>query len=217
MTKIQLCGLTNLADARFAAGAGADFLGFVQHEGSPRYVTPKAVAEIAEWLYGARTVGVFVNRSPDEVNRDATVAGFEFVQLHGDETPSMASELDFPVIKALRIEPGWTAADVEREASQWAGTAEYLLFDTWDPALYGGSGKHFDWSVLAGATIPLPWFLAGGLTPDTVKDAIGASAGTTAQETDVPFGVDVSSGVEEAPGRKDPEAINHFVQAVRTP
>ncbi len=206
MTKIKICGLTNLADARFAAGAGADFLGFVQHEASPRYTPPKAVAEIAEWLYGARTVGVFVNRPPDDVNRDAEVAGFEFVQLHGNETPDVARELDFPVIRAIRIEPGWTAADVSREARLWEDTAEYLLFDTWDPALYGGTGRSFDWSILKEVRIPLPYFLAGGLTPDTVGAAVAMAA---------PFGVDVSGGVEEEPGRKDPEAINQFVSAVR--
>lgn len=210
MTKIKICGLTNLADARFATGAGADFLGFVQHEGSPRYTSPKAVAEIVSWLYGARTVGVFVNRPPDAVNRDAETAGFEFVQLHGDESPASARELDFPVIKAIRIEPSWTATDVSREADRWADTAEYLLFDTWDPALYGGSGRHFDWSILQGADISLPYFLAGGLTSETVHAAIAAASAASQP----PFGVDVSSGVEEEPGRKDPEAINQFVHAV---
>jgi len=208
MTKIKICGLTNLADARFAAGAGADFLGFIQHEGSPRYISPKAVAEIAEWIHGARTVGVFVNRTADDIHQATRVAGFEFIQLHGDESPDMAQDLDVSVIKAIRIEPDWTADMVTRKAAAWTGVADYLLFDTWDPLLQGGLGRPFDWSVLKDADIDVPFFVAGGLTPHTVANAVAAVA---------PYGVDVSSGVEAEPGRKDPEAINQFVQAVRTP
>lgn len=206
MTQIKICGITNLADARFAAGAGADFLGFVQQQESPRFVDPKLAKEIIEWVYGARAVGVFVNATPDHMNEAAGFAGFEFLQLHGDETPELCSQLDYPIIKAIRVQPSWSTSDLELAVAAYAEVAEYVLFDTWDQALYGGTGRAFDWSVLSGASLALPFFVAGGLQPATVADAIAACS---------PFGVDVSSGVEEAPGRKDVHAITAFVEAVR--
>lgn len=206
MIQIKICGISNLADARFAAGAGADFLGFVQHPDSPRYIEPRKAREIIDWVYGAKPVGVFVNRRPDDINVIAAEAGFQYVQLHGDESPDVCREIDFPVIKAIRVRPEWTAADIESAVQPFADVVEYVLFDTWDAALYGGTGTPFDWSVLANASLPVPCFLAGGLTPDTVAAAISACA---------PFAVDVSSGVEEAPGQKDYGAISAFVEAVR--
>lgn len=206
MTHIKICGITNLADARFAAGAGADFLGFIQHAESPRYVDPKQAKEIIEWVYGARPVGVFVNAEPELINDTASFTGFDFVQMHGDESPDTCSRIDRPVIKAIRVQPGWSRSDVELAVAAYAEVADYILFDTWNQALFGGTGHAFDWSILSSADLPLPYFLAGGLRPDTVAAAIAMCQ---------PFGVDVSSGVEEAPGQKDFTAITAFVDAIR--
>lgn len=206
MTQIKICGIANLADARFAAGAGADFLGFVQHPESPRYIEPRKAREIIDWVYGAKPVGVFVNRNASDVNAIATEAGFEYVQLHGDETPELCQHLDFPVIKAIRIRPEWSPVEIEAAVRPFSDVVEYVLFDTWDAALFGGTGTPFDWSVLSSVSLPVPFFLAGGLTPDTVAAALSVCT---------PFGVDVSSGVEEAPGQKDFGAISRFVEAVR--
>lgn len=206
MTHIKFCGITNLADARFAAGAGADFLGFIQHPDSPRYVDPKGAREIIEWVYGARPVGVFVNASAETINEAAEYARFDFVQLHGDESPDACSQVDRPVIKAIRVQPGWTTSDIQLAVAAYADVAEYVLFDTWDAALYGGTGTAFDWSILSGVDLSLPYFVAGGLRPETVAGAIAVCD---------PFGVDVSSGVEMEPGMKDFNAITEFVQAIR--
>lgn len=206
MTHIKICGITNLADARYASGAGADLLGFIQHEDSPRYVEPKLARDIIDWIHGAQPVGVFVNTPVEEVNRISELAGFEWVQLHGSETPAECDAIERPVIKAIRVFPGTTASEIEMALAAYADVVDRFLIDTGSDAAAGGTGDVFDWNLLSDLDIPCPWFLAGGLNPDNVAKALARLD---------PFGVDVASGVEEAPGRKDFDAIDRFVEAVR--
>ncbi len=204
--KVKICGITRLEDARFCAGAGADYLGFIQHRESPRYVAPEVVREILSWVEGPGAVGVFVDADPDVVNRAACEAGFAYVQLHGEEPPSYLDEMDVPVIKAISIRPGMKSDDVRRRMDAYEGRVLYYLLDTGRPGMAGGTGQTFDWSVAESLATDHPLFLAGGLTPDNVGAAV---------ETVWPYGVDVSSGVESAPGIKDIDRINEFFDAVR--
>lgn len=204
MTQIKICGITNLADARYASGANANFLGFVQDPLSQRYVTPDKARDIINWVYGARTVGVFVNEEADEVNRIADLAGFDFVQLHGEESAGYCEWIDRPIIKAIRVEPEIKSSVLARRAREYAEIAEYILFDTAVANMPGGTGQLFDWSILEHISTDLPFFLAGGLTPENAALAINAVH---------PFGLDVSSGVEDAPGQKDFDRIDAFMAA----
>lgn len=206
MTQIKICGITNLADARYASGSGADYLGFIQYPESPRYVEPSLVRDIIGWIHGAEPVGVFVNTPPDEVNRICSQTGIKWAQLHGNESPADCKAVEVPVIKAVRMFPGTTASELELALAAYADVVDRFLFDTGSAEKGGGTGQTFDWSILREVDIPKPWFLAGGLRPENVAGAIA----------DVqPFGVDTASGVEEAPGRKDYDAIDRFVEAVR--
>ncbi|MDA0874147.1 MAG: phosphoribosylanthranilate isomerase [Bacteroidetes bacterium] len=206
MTLIKICGITNLADARYASGSGADYLGFIQYPESPRYVEPSLARDIIGWIHGAEPVGVFVNMPPAEVNRICAETGFAWAQLHGNESPADCLAVDVPVIKAIRMFPGTTRAELELTLAAYADVVDRFLFDTGSAHVGGGTGLAFDWQVLQGVEIPKPWFLAGGLRPDNVGAAIAQLQ---------PSGVDTASGVEESPHQKDYEAIDRFVEAVR--
>jgi phosphoribosylanthranilate isomerase len=203
--KIKICGITTLEDARFCAAAGADYLGFIQYEHSPRYLSAGDARAIIEWLYGPQPVGVFVDTPPDAVNAAADRAGFALVQLQGDETPEDCAAVERPVIKAIGIRPGMTADDVRRTASRYEGAADYLLLDTRAGGLHGGTGIAFDWSLAAGLAPGTPFFLAGGLRPENVAEAASLVR---------PFAVDVASGVEDGPGRKDFVRVQAFFDAM---
>ncbi|HWS86962.1 MAG TPA: phosphoribosylanthranilate isomerase [Pyrinomonadaceae bacterium] len=204
MTRVKVCGITNLEDALAALGAGADLLGFNFYARSPRYVTPAGAREIIERLpEGATCVGVFVNEPAPAVERIAREAGLGAVQLHGDETPEFCQSLrGLTTIKALRV-----GADYTPESAAAFGT-DAVLLDAYVAGARGGTGHTFDWT-LAGLTrerVPR-LFLAGGLNPDNVAAAVAAVR---------PYAVDVCSGVETAPGRKSPELMRRFVEQVRT-
>jgi phosphoribosylanthranilate isomerase len=203
--KIKICGITTLEDARFCAAAGADYLGFIQYEHSPRYLSAGDARAIIEWLYGPQPVGVFVDTRPDAVNAAADRAGFALVQLQGDETPEDCAAVERPVIKAIGIRPETTAEDVRRAVDRYDGAADYLLLDTRAGSLRGGTGKPFDWRLAAALGSGTPLFLAGGLRPENVAGAVSLVR---------PFGVDVASGVEEAPGRKDFVRVQAFIDAL---
>ena len=205
MTKVKICGITNLADARFASGAGAEYLGFIQHESSPRYISPDLAKDIISWVYGAHPVGVFVDKPADEVNSICEKAGFSFAQLHGSESAAYCEWIDRPIIKAIPVTQESTAESLQQAMNVYAHVAEFLLLDTASATSFGGSGKAFDWSILAGIQAPLPLFLAGGLNVQNVAAAISACS---------PYAVDVASGVEESPGKKDYVQIDAFMQAV---
>jgi phosphoribosylanthranilate isomerase len=206
MTQIKICGITNLADARYASGAGADLLGFIQHEASPRFVEAGLARDIIAWIHGAESVGVFVDADADDVNKTAAATGFDYIQLHGSESPAYCERIERPVIKAVRVFPGTSASEIELALSAYSDVVEYFLIDTGSSSAAGGTGTPFDWSVLHGVEFPKPWLLAGGLDPDNVSLAL---------ERLSPWGVDVASGVEEKAGLKDFEAIDRFVEAVR--
>jgi len=198
--KIKICGLTRKPDVELAAALGADLLGFVFAK-SPRRVTPERVVEIAAGLSGKiLKVGVFVDAPLAEIKEIANFCTLDVVQLHGSEDFDYCQALNsFKVLKVYRLGEGRDLP--ESSLSSYWGT----LFDTWLPHQAGGGGKVFDWRMVA------PWsgrqfFLAGGLTPENVSQAIAMTR---------PFGVDVSSGVELAPGIKDAEKMRKFINAVK--
>lgn len=212
MTKIKICGLTNRADALVATEAGADLLGFIFFPKSPRYVAPETVAEIVPAVRNVnpaiKTVGVFVNERADDIAAIREQTGLDYSQLHGDETVAWFADLDGRCYKALRPADEAVAAT---EAATFAGLSKISglrwMIDAYDPNAYGGTGKHADWHTAAKLAQQYPGLLlAGGLTPENVAQAI---------QLVQPWGVDVASGVEAVPGRKDHAKVWEFVAAVR--
>ena len=197
---IKVCGITRVSDALHAVEQGATALGFVLWPKSPRAVTVDRAAEIiAELPSHVMTVGVFVNEPVDSIRYAADHAHLTAVQLHGDEPPAYADALDWPVIRAVSV------GEIDAAADAWsAGTA--LLVDNIDPVRRGGTGDAIDWTRAAGVAKTRRVVLAGGLTPENVAAAIRAVH---------PFGVDVSSGVEAAPGVKDLDKVTQFISNAR--
>lgn len=202
--RIKICGITNSIDARRAIAAGADFLGFNFYSGSPRYVTPAKARRIVKKLpKKSVAVGVFVNEPEEKVLAIARRVGLKYLQLHGDESPAEVARLQraIPVIKALRVKKPFRVAQLSRYRG-----ASALLLDGFDRRLRGGTGKTFDWKIARRATARARVFVAGGLAPENVADAIRIAR---------PYAVDVSSGVESRPGKKDPARLKAFARAVR--
>ena len=201
--KVKICGLTNLEDARFCAGAGADFLGFIQYPKSPRYVPPETAKEIIAWVYGPEPVGVFVNEDADTVNRTAEAAGFALVQLHGDEPPGVCAQMERPVIKAFRIPPEATVDAMRAQMEPYRAQVTYFLLDTHHPTLWGGTGETFNWNLAGALAADFPVLLAGGLNTANIEDAVRQVR---------PLGVDLSSSLEATPGKKDFDKLNAFFE-----
>lgn len=208
----KICGVKthDALDAAIANGAG--FVGFVFYARSPRYVTAaQAAALAAATPQPVQRVGLFVDVDDAAIETVLLQAPLEILQFHGAETPARCREVrarfGIKVMKAIKIGgPG----DLE-QAKPFYNAADWILFDAKTPptmknALPGGNAVSFDWTVLAGAKLPLPWMLSGGLTPDNVAEAVRVSGAKA---------VDVSSGVESAPGVKDPARIAAFLDAVR--
>lgn len=201
MVKIKICGITNLEDALAAVAAGADALGFVFHPKSPRHIFPEQAKAIIRLLPPfVQTVGLFVDESTETVNAVADQCGLDIIQLHGDDTPEYCETINRRIIKAFRVK-----AITCLEPMQQYRVAACLL-DAWSPSAHGGTGRTFNWEIAACAAQAGRIILAGGLTPDNVAEAIGKVA---------PYGVDVSSGVESAPGKKDHALVAAFIQAAR--
>ncbi len=208
---VKICGLTTPEALDAAVEHGADFVGFVFHPSSPRAIAAEAAAELADALPSVvQKVGLFVDPSDADLDAVLTHLRLDMLQLHGNETPDRVDairlEFDLPVIKAVGIA---TAADVAA-AHAFDGHADWILFDAKPPAdapRAGGLGQPFPWDLMRGWKGETPWMLAGGLTPETVGRAI-ADAGAVA--------VDVSSGVESAPGVKDPARIAAFIKAAKS-
>ena len=201
--KVKVCGMTNLADAEHAAANGAWAIGLIHHRDSPRYVEPATAEEIGAALKRrCEVAGVFVNSTLDEVIEAAERENLTLLQFHGEEGPSFCIEAGrrtgAKVIKAMRIK---SAADV-RAAE--AFRTDFHLFDAYWHGLHGGTGQSFDWDLVAKRRSKVPMILAGGLTPENVADAIGLVK---------PFAVDVVSGVEAEPGRKDQAKVEVFLEA----
>jgi phosphoribosylanthranilate isomerase len=202
MVKIKICGITNREDAMMAVEAGADALGFVFFAGSPRYISPEqAVAIIRSLPPFVQTVGLFVNEELATVNSVADQCGLDVVQLHGDESPDFCHAVTRRVIKAFRV----------KDASSLDAMADFhvagCLLDAWSPAAHGGTGTTFNWDIAAQAAACRTIILAGGLTPDNVAGAVAMVR---------PYAVDVSSGVESMPGKKDAGLVNEFIRATRS-
>ena len=203
--KVKVCGITNAEDALAAVEAGADALGFIFYEKSPRYVVPAVATHIiAELPPFVTPVGVFVNEGLATVRSIMDTCGLAMAQLHGDENVSYCRELARPAMKALRLrDRGSLLALAEY---QGRGGVRGFVLDTFSELSYGGTGQITDWGLAAEVAKSTPILLAGGLTPDNVTEAI---------RTVRPYGVDVSSGVESAPGKKDHAKMRAFVDAVR--
>lgn len=202
-SKVKICGITNWRDARRAIEAGADFLGFNFYAGSPRYIAPeKAQSIVRRMPKRVVAVGVFVNESEIKMAEVARSVGLKQLQLHGDETPAVVRRLSqsFSVIKAVRVRKPFRAAQLSRFKD-----AKALLLDSFDAKQWGGTGKTFDWSAAKRLNGGVKIFLAGGITPENVGDAIRITK---------PYAVDVCSGVEAKPGKKDTKRLKAFMRAV---
>jgi phosphoribosylanthranilate isomerase len=203
--KIKFCGITSVEDARDAVAAGAWAIGLIFWPGSPRRCDPAIAPEIAAAVKRrAEVVGVFVNPTLDGLAATADAVGLTVVQLHGDEGPSFCAEAarrtGCKVIKAMRVRG---RADIQ---ALRPFHTDYHLLDSHVAGQRGGSGETFEWGLARAHSGPVPVILSGGLRPDNVTAAIEAVH---------PFVVDVASGVEAAPGRKDPEKLEAFATAVR--
>jgi phosphoribosylanthranilate isomerase len=204
--KIKFCGITDPRDADAAVAAGAWALGLILWPGSPRHCRREVAAEIgAAHRRHAEIAGVFVNATLDQVTRAADEIGLSLVQLHGDEGPSFCAEAarrtGCRVIKAARVRSG---ADIQALA---AFHTDFHLLDSYSRGLPGGTGETFAWELAEAHGREVPVILSGGLTPENVGAAIAAVG---------PYAVDVASGVESAPGRKDHARLRAFAEAVTT-
>jgi phosphoribosylanthranilate isomerase len=203
MVRIKICGITNLEDALLAAALGAQALGFIFHPPSPRKVPPEAAREIIRQLPPlVLSVGVFVDEEAATVKDLAARLGLDWVQLHGAESPEYCRSLGRRVIKGFRIRD----EDSLQVLPAYQGAVQAFLLDTYKPGQTGGTGETFDWHLARQARQYGPVVLAGGLTPENVAQAI---------EVAQPQAVDVASGVEAAPGKKDPEKLRAFFAKVR--
>jgi phosphoribosylanthranilate isomerase len=203
MTKVKVCGMTSLADAEHAATHGAWAIGLIHHRDSPRYVQPEVAEEIGAALKRrCEVAGVFVNSTLEEVIDAAERENLTMLQFHGEEGPSFCVEAGrrtgAKVTKAMRIK---SAADVQ--AAEVFRT-DFHLFDAYWHGLHGGTGQSFDWDLVARRRSKVPMILAGGLTADNVAGAV---------ELVKPSAVDVVSGVEAEPGRKDHAKVEAFLEA----
>lgn len=235
MTKVKICGITNLKDAQVAIEAGADLLGFIFYEPSPRYVAPERVKEIVARLRaGAQRarngrqdqepekqinaaapphfVGVFVNTPFETVGQILEFCQLDAAQLHGEESPEFVSHFTGRAFKALRPQSQAEANSLLQKYQAALPVQDSMawlpgfLIDAYHPSLYGGTGHVTDWTMAANIARHYPILLAGSLTPGNVVEAIRAVQ---------PWGVDVSSGVEAEKGRKDHAKVRQFIQAVR--
>lgn len=207
----KICGLNDPTAMQAAVDCGASHVGLVFYPPSPRAVTPEAAAPLARIAAGrARTVGLFVDPEDGALDQILGAVPLDLLQLHGSETPprvrAIRDRTGVAVMKVIRVAG---AEDVERAAA-YLDVADWLMFDAEPPkdmenALPGGNALPFDWTLLSGRRWPLPWMLAGGLTVENVAEAVRRTGARV---------VDTSSGVEDAPGRKNPEKIRAFIEAV---
>lgn len=208
---VKICGITHLDDALMAVEAGADLLGFICYPKSPRYIPPVDIAAILAAMHSSqariRTVGVFVNESLANVRHILQQTGLDLAQLHGDEPPAFVQELAGRAFKALRPT---TLAKAASDASDYAPlgppSGPDLLIDAYHPRAYGGTGRQGDWRIAASLARRYRILLAGGLTPANVAEAIAQVQ---------PWGIDVSSGVEQVPGIKNPTAVRALITAAK--
>lgn len=204
--KLKICGITELEDARYCAGAGVDYLGFIQHEESPRYVDAGHAAEIIDWVHGPQPVGVFVNEPAEAVNETAEEAGFAYAQLHGNEPPALCAEVETPVIKAVRVLHDASATQLRTFMAPYEEHVDHFLLDTHSTSLWGGTGESFNWRLARELAADFPLFLAGGIDAENVGEAV---------RTMRPYAVDLSSSLEDTPGKKSFEKMERFFETFR--
>jgi phosphoribosylanthranilate isomerase len=201
ITKVKICGITNYDDAIAAMDMGADLLGFNFYPDSPRYVTPEQATDIINKLPGfIDTAGVFVNASIERIHETNAVCQLDWVQLHGDEDPDFCRSLlshNVKTMKAIRVKD---QTDIERANSFFT---DAVLLDAFDPDKYGGTGLTFDWNVIG--HIGKRVFLAGGINPDNAADAVRLGV----------YGIDVCSGIESEPGKKDHGKMKKLFENIR--
>jgi len=205
MTKVKICGITNLEDALLSAKFGADALGFNFYEKSPRYILPEKAREIIDQLPSeVLKVGVFVNESLDKIIEIAETANLDAIQLHGEETPEFVREIkaktNLEIIKAFRVSPEFKAEDVLKYE------VDAVLLDAYSPKEHGGTGETFDWEVAKNVQKIFPkMYLAGGLTAANAKEAVKKIE---------PFAIDACSLLEREKGFKDLQKVEEFILAV---
>jgi phosphoribosylanthranilate isomerase len=205
MVKVKICGITNWTDAKRAMDGGAELLGFNFYAASPRYIAPAKARRIVRRLpKGVFSAGVFVNETEEKILKIAREVGLDYLQLHGDELPSLVGRLQqyLPVIKAVQARKSFRPAQLSRYKR-----ASAILLDGFDSRRRGGTGKTFDWKLARRSKSYGRIFLAGGLTPENVSEAIRVAR---------PYAIDVCSGIEKVPGRKDPVRMRDFMRAVRS-
>jgi len=201
VTQIKICGITTEKDAAFVAGCGADAVGFIFHPKSPRYVTPEAVKQIIKKLpTDITTVGVFVDLNPLQVKDIVAFCGLDMVQLHGAESPAYCGR--FPSSQVIKACALTEEADVEHLG---AYPVRAILVDAYDPVRHGGTGERANWALAAKVKETHPLILAGGLSLANIQEAI---------EHCSPHAVDVNSGVEHSPGRKDHHKVKEIIDLV---
>jgi phosphoribosylanthranilate isomerase len=204
MIQVKICGITNAADALAAANAGANLLGFNFYPKSPRYVTEAEAAKIRPLLpKKVKAVGIFVNAALAEAAALCKSLKLHAAQFHGDETPQEVAEMasSLPVFKAFRVDPDFPLATLDEYPEAYA-----FLFDAAHTGQYGGTGHTTDWDVARRATVGRRIILAGGLNVENVAAAVRIVG---------PYGIDVASGVESEPGKKDHGRLREFIQEVR--
>ena len=199
--KVKICGMTNLNDVKVAVDGGVDAVGFIFYKKSPRSVTMQTVREIVlELPPFVDSVGVFVDETAEQINKIADRCNLDRVQLHGDESPAFCKKIRRRVIKAIRVK------DIQSLKKLSDYPVSSFLLDTFSEDQYGGTGKVFDWNLAFPAKRYGPIILAGGLTPNNVRQAIQRIR---------PYGVDVCSGVESQPGIKDHKKMKAFLKNVK--
>jgi phosphoribosylanthranilate isomerase len=201
MVRIKICGITNIEDALLAVDLGTNALGFIFYKESKRYIEPdSALGIISNLPPFVTTVGIFVNQDLDEIINIRDKVGFDIFQLHGDESPSFCKQLGKNVIKTIRIEDNLNPKEIAPYP------VHAILFDSYSTKDFGGTGESFSWQILKDFDRSKTIILSGGLTPENVTQAI---------QIVNPYAVDVSSGVEDYPGKKNPEKLRRFIKAVK--
>jgi|AntAceMinimDraft_1070359.scaffolds.fasta_scaffold24364_2 phosphoribosylanthranilate isomerase len=200
---LKICGITKLNHARFVSGALTDFVGFIFVKESPRYIQPAEAGAIVSWLEGPKCVGVFKDQPLDEVKNTIIQTGVTVAQLHGNESPAYCAGLDVEIIKVFSVEATTTRQDLEEAIEPYLNVVDYLLFDTKVGHTSGGTGAAFDWSIVNEITEEIPFFIAGGVSADNIEQIM---------EEARPFGIDVNSTLEYAPGEKDFDLMEVFFE-----
>ncbi len=201
IVKVKICGITNYYDAVAAMDMGADILGFNFYPESPRFLTPQKAGDIVNMLPAfIDTAGIFVNATIDQIREATDLCSLDWVQLHGDETPEFCQSLTYHNVKTMKAIRVRDRADVERAETFFT---DALLLDAFHPDKYGGTGATFDWSVIGDTTRRI--FLAGGINPDNAAEAVKLGV----------YGIDVCSGIESEPGRKDQKKMKELFDNIR--